>query len=166
MLHISDWERAGRFLLVVAATLVFASPARTARAGETLTLEGAIRRAWEQNPEIRQAAGEVEAARARAAGARAPVHGNPDLSIAAGPRSGAGERSIDVELSITQRIEIGGRRRARIDAATAAVKVAEARLSQLRGAVAADVREAFGRALAAEHHLDLNRDRRVEFHLP
>ena len=158
MLHISDWERAGRFLLVVAATLVFASPARTARAGETLTLEGAIRRAWEQNPEIRQAAGEVEAARARAAGARAPVHGNPDLSIAAGPRSGAGERSIDVELSITQRIEIGGRRRARIDAATAAVKVAEARLSQLRGAVAADVREAFGRALAAEAHEQVARD--------
>lgn len=155
--------RAGVLLLALAATL---APARTARADEALTLEAAIRRAWEQNSDIRAAEAEVDAARARAAGARAQRLGNPELSIGAGPRFGSGERApgdrhgstIDVELSITQPIEIGGRRRARIDAAAASVNVAEARLAELRGAVAADVREAFGRALAAEAHGQVARD--------
>jgi cobalt-zinc-cadmium efflux system outer membrane protein len=75
-----------------------------------------------------------------------------------GPRSRSTERTIDYEVSITQPIEIAGRRRARIDATAAAAKAAEARLAEWRGAVAADVREAFGRALAAEAHEQLATD--------
>jgi cobalt-zinc-cadmium efflux system outer membrane protein len=149
MLHISGLERCRLFPLVVAVALLLAS---TAHAGETLTLAGAIRRAWERNPGIREAEAEVEAARAQVAGARLLSQNNPELSVAVGPRSGPTERTVDYELSITQPIEIAGRRRARIDAATASVKAAEARLAERRSAVAAEVREAFGRAVAAEAH--------------
>lgn len=155
MLHIDCLERCGLFPLVVATTLVLAS---AAHAGETLTLDGSIRRAWEQNPGVREAEADVEAARARVAGARLLTQDNPDLSIAVGPRSRAMERSVDYELSITQPIDIAGRRRARIDATAASVKAAEARLAERRGTVAADVREAFGRALAAEAHEQLAMD--------
>jgi cobalt-zinc-cadmium efflux system outer membrane protein len=149
MLQNSCLKRRKLFPLLAAATLVLAS---TAHAGETLTLAGAIGRAWEQNPGIREAEAELEAARARVTGARLLSQDNPELSIAVGPRSGPMERTIDYELSITQPIEIAGRRRARIDATTASVKAAEARLAERRGAVGAEVREAFGRALAAEAH--------------
>ena len=155
MLRTSDLTRHGRFALVIATMLVLAS---AAHADETLTLEGAVQRAWEQNPGVREAAADVEAARARVAGARLLTQDNPELSIAVGPRSRPAERSIDYELSITQPIELGGRRRARIDATAAAVKAAEARLEERRGAVAAEVREAFGRALAAEAHEQLAMD--------
>jgi cobalt-zinc-cadmium efflux system outer membrane protein len=149
MSQTSCLERCGLVLLTVAVALVLAS---TAHAGETLTLDGAIRRAWQQSPGIRDAEAEVAAARARVVGARLPSQHNPELSIAVGPRSGPTARTVDYELSITQPIEIAGRRRARIDAATASVKAAEARLAERRGAVVAEVREAFGRALAAEAH--------------
>jgi outer membrane protein, heavy metal efflux system len=155
MLHIEYLERYRLFPLVIATALVLAS---TAHADETLTLEGAIRRAWEQNPGVREAEAEVEAARARVAGARLLIQDNPDLNIAVGPRSRPMERTVDYELSITQPIDVGGRRRARIEATTASVKAAEARLAQWRGSVAADVREAFGRALAAEAHEQLAMD--------
>lgn len=155
MLHGDCPGRYAFLPLVIATTLVLAS---AAHADEALTLEDAIQRAWAQSPGVREAEAEVEAARARGAGARLLAQSNPELSIAVGPRSRPAERTIDFELSITQPIEIGGRRRARIDATAASVKAAEARLAERRGAVAAGVREAFGRALAAEAHEQLAMD--------
>lgn len=154
MLHV-DCLRRYRLFVLVMATLVLAS---AAQADEALTLESAIQRAWEQHPGVRAAEADAEAARARVAGARRLVQDNPDLEVAVGPRSRATDRTVDYEVSITQPIDVTGRRRARIDAARASLKAAEARLAEARGAVAADVREAFGRALAAEAHEQLAAD--------
>jgi outer membrane protein, heavy metal efflux system len=61
-------------------------------------------------PRLRQAAIRSGYAEAERAGAAALLAENPVLELAVGPRLGGNQRDIDVELGLSQAIEIGGQR--------------------------------------------------------
>lgn len=130
-------------------SLVAVSIAGAAWASEPLTLPAATERALTRSPDVGAAEAEVRAARSRLDGASALLASNPELSASAGPRENAERRTFDYEAALSQRIELGGQRGARVAAARAAVGAAEARLSATRARVAIEVREAVGRASAA-----------------
>jgi cobalt-zinc-cadmium efflux system outer membrane protein len=140
--------------LVALALLALAAPA-FARGEDPLALAAATERALASHPEVRQAEADVRAARARAEGASALLASNPEASVAAGPRRDGGRRSTDWEASLSQRVEIGGQRGARIAAARAEVAAAEARLAARRASVAGEVRELLGRLAAARLRTEL-----------
>jgi cobalt-zinc-cadmium efflux system outer membrane protein len=131
-----------------------ASGAATAQQ-RTLTLAEAVRLAQEGNPDVRLLAAEIDAARARLAGASLLLQANPAVTATTGPRSSPAGRSRDESFQVLQQLEIGGQRGARIDAAQATLDAAEARFKAARAEVTAAVREAFGRALAARQRAQL-----------
>ncbi len=96
-------------IAAVAGAFCLVPPLVTA---EPLTLDDALARAAVR-PSLRGAALGVDAARARAAGARRAAY-NPELSASAGPQFGAGGLSPRIELGLAQTLERGGKRRARI----------------------------------------------------
>ena len=124
-------------------------------ADRSVTLGEAIRIALERNADVRSAAADLEAARARVAGASLVLQHNPDLDVAAGPRMRAGRDGRDYDVFVSQAVEVAGQRGARREMADAGLRAVEARLGARRVAVAAEVREAFGRALAARAHVEL-----------
>jgi outer membrane protein, heavy metal efflux system len=132
--------------IFLAAAVVVASAARA----EPITDERAVAIALERNPELAGLEADVRAARARLAGAELPLQLNPEVSAGAGPRRDRGERTTDVEVSVSQRLEVFGQRGARIDVAAAERQAWEARLAARRVAIAAEVRSAFARGLAAD----------------
>ncbi|MBI5068739.1 MAG: TolC family protein [Deltaproteobacteria bacterium] len=129
--------------------LLVAAAAGEAGAADPLTLAVATEWALARNGEVRAAEAEVGAARARLEGASFFLASNPELSVGVGPREAEGRRTVDREVALSQRIELGGQRGARVAAARAAVGAAEARLSATRVRVSAAVRELLGRASAA-----------------
>jgi cobalt-zinc-cadmium efflux system outer membrane protein len=129
--------------------LVAVATAGAARAGEPLTLAVAVERALAQNTDVRAAEAEVRAAKARLEGASVLLAANPEVSAGVGPRDTGDRRTIDYEVALSQRIELGGQRGARAAAARAAVGAAEARLAATRARIAAEVRDLLGRAVAA-----------------
>ncbi|MCM2334183.1 MAG: TolC family protein, partial [Anaeromyxobacteraceae bacterium] len=125
---------------VVVLALLASSTASAAGAAEPLTLPAATARALARSPEVRSAAAEVRAARARLEEASRVLASNPELSLGGGPRDGGPGRTTDLELALSQRIEVGGQRSARVASARAGLGAAEARLSSARARLAADVR--------------------------
>jgi len=135
-----------RFSLALIVSLLVPGAVQAQR--ESLTADQVVRLAQTNNPDLRTLAGEIDAAKARLLGASLLLQGNPSLTLTAGPRSSPIGRSRDENIQLMQPIEIGGKRNARIEAAAAMVDVAEARLKARQAEIAAEVREAFGRALA------------------
>ncbi|MEQ1490181.1 MAG: TolC family protein, partial [Terricaulis sp.] len=105
-------------LLGSAASALFASPA-IAQAAQALTLEDAIARAVEADPGLQAAAAGVDAARGGLRQAR--VRPNPELSAEVENFNGEGElRGFDgaeTTFSLSQEVELGGRRGARVQLA-------------------------------------------------
>ncbi len=132
--------------------------AATAAGAEPLTSERAVELALERNPELAAVAADARAAGARLSGAELLLHSNPELSAGAGPRRNGAARSTDLEVSLSQRVEVFGQRGARIDVAQAERDAAEKRLAARRVAVAAEVRSAFARVLAADRLVALARE--------
>ena len=130
----------------------------TAADAEPLTSDRAVEFALERNPELAALAADVGAARARLSGAELPLQSNPEISAGAGPRRNGAAHSTDLEVSLSQRVEVFGQRGARIDVAQAERAAAEKRLASRRVAVAAEVRSAFARVLAAERLVALARE--------
>ncbi len=121
-----------------------------------LTLDDAISTALEKNPAILSLQAEISGARGRLRGASRLVRDNPELEGAFGPRRAPGEEDTnDLELSLTQELEIFGQRSARVDAAEALLAAGEDRLQARRVELAAEVRTAFARALAADQRLSI-----------
>jgi cobalt-zinc-cadmium efflux system outer membrane protein len=112
-------------------------------------VEEAVEVALQRNASLAVAAAEISAARARLEGASLVARENPELELSAGPRRARGETSFDVEVGLSQRLELLGQRGLRRLAARRALAAAEARLELRRVEVAAEVREAFFRALAS-----------------
>lgn len=133
----------------LAALALLAAGAGGARADAPLTLLSATERALAESVEIRVAAAEVRAAEARLQAASAPLASNPELSGGAGARSGQAGRTLEYQVALSQRVEVGGQRGARVAAARASLGAARARLGAARARVAADVRELLGRIAAA-----------------
>ena len=120
-----------------------------ARGAEAIGVEEAVDVALQRNASLAVAAAEVAAARARLAGASVISQHNPELDLSAGPRRAGGETSLDLELGLSQRLDVFGQRGLRREGARRVLAAAEARLEMRRVQVAAEVRDAFFRALAA-----------------
>jgi cobalt-zinc-cadmium efflux system outer membrane protein len=121
--------------------------------GKSITVQQAVELALERNASILSARADVAAARARLDGASVLLRSNPEIEGSAGPRHTPDGRSTDLGFGISQRIEVFGQRGARIDAAKALASAAEAGLESRQVAIAAEVREAFARRLAAARRL-------------
>jgi cobalt-zinc-cadmium efflux system outer membrane protein len=141
---------------VVRRALALALLLPSAAAGaDGIGVEGAVDVALQRNASLLSLQSEVAAARARLGGASLLLQENPELEVGAGSRRDGGERSTDWEVGVSQRLEPWGQRGLRREAARQLVAAAEARLEMRRVEVAAEVRTAFHRALAAGEQVKL-----------
>lgn len=115
-----------------------------------LTLAGALEWAQQYNGDLRVLSAEVAALEARSEQARALP--NPSLEyLREGSREQGGSTSVQVSIPL----ELGGKRAARFDAATAETRVAAADHAAGRLRVQAEVVAAFHEAYLAELRLEL-----------
>lgn len=88
---------------------------------EPITLADALARAAESSPRVSQAKAQADAAEARAR--QAGVSPNPEISLEvenfAGTGAFEGLRSTETTLALSQRLELGGKRSARVGVASA-----------------------------------------------
>lgn len=114
----------------------------------TLTIADALAEAEERSPAIVAARARIEAAEARLG--QAGVRTNPELSVEVenvlGTGDLAGLRGAELTVSVSQRLDLFGRRRARVGAAQAAAAVERLRLAVARADLAQAVRETFAQA--------------------
>jgi outer membrane protein TolC len=104
----------------VPACLLIATGASVAQP-TSLTFEQVAARVRDQAPRVLAARARIDEARGRLAGARQRLPENPVIEAAAGPRQMSGGRLTDVDLSVSQGFEPGGRRAARLASAEAGV---------------------------------------------
>ncbi len=121
------------------------SQQRTAR---VLTLEEALALARERGGTVILARGRIEEARARQAQAGRRFQENPVLEVDGGYRC-AGDGFFDFEAAVTQGLDAGRRRSARVAGAQAALDRAEAELAEARRLLLREVRTGFVRGLMA-----------------
>lgn len=130
---------------------------RTGPLPATLTLEQALEEAAARSPAIVAAEAEVEASRGRLRQAGFRI--NPQLSVdvenfaGTGPFSGV--NGVETTISINQRLDLGGRRSSRINAAQAALVAQETRLAIARADLGQSVRTQFASAAATRERLSL-----------
>ena len=137
-----------------AALVVLFSITAGARA-EQITLAEAVRRASESNAELAALAAELRAAEssARQAGRRA----NPEVELSV-ENAGAQEAATETTVAVGQLLELGGDRRARVDAATAAREIVRTHYDAHRRELEARVRVTFATLLAAQQQLTIVRE--------
>lgn len=132
---------------------------RTGPLPAALSLERALDESEARAPAIVAARAALEAshARLRQAGLRA----NPQLDVTvenfAGSGPYAGFDGTETSVQLSQRLDLGGRRAARIGGAETAVRAEEIRLAIAKADLAQSVRSQFGAALAAEARLAVAR---------
>jgi cobalt-zinc-cadmium efflux system outer membrane protein len=138
------------FAAVFAACLI----PRGAIAQEPLTLEAAVARARSRSAAVRVAEGRAEEARLRLA--HLPwLRDNPVAEAALGRREQPAPN--DIELGVSQMLELGGGRSARRAEAEAVLVQAEAALLEEQRGVVRDTAGAYLRALSAADRLRLGR---------
>lgn len=123
----------------------------------TLTLDDVLTRVLTQNPKL---ASFIQAARAREHEARqAGRYPNPELSVEVGNIGGSGEASgtdhAETTIRISQRLELGGKRKQRQDVGRLDHAVAERDANIARAEVLAEAKERFFTTLAAQKRLTL-----------
>ena len=106
-------------LAVVGAMLGLA----TVTCAEPITIDQALGRAAHR-PSVAISALDIDAARANARGAALPLY-NPELSGGGGPQFGSGAASFQLQIGISQTIECGGKRPARVEVADSQVRGSE-----------------------------------------
>lgn len=140
----TSWKRCV-LLLLFAPAIAGAAP---------VTVDEAISTALDRNATILGLRAEIEGLRARVRGTSRLLRSNPEVAGAFGPRRSSGEETTnDLEVSLSQELELFGQRSARRDSAAATVQAAEGRLESRRVEVVAEVRTVFARALAGEQRL-------------
>ena len=121
----------------------------------TLTLVQSLDEAAARSPAVVAAQAEVAAAEARVR--QSGYRSNPELSLEVENVAGTGElrgvRSMETTLAVNQRLDLGGRRSARVDSARAALTVQQIRLAIARADLGQSVREQFARAVSAREKL-------------
>ncbi len=144
--------------VVVLAIGLLAGKARIATAAETITLDQALERADAENPEIKAAVAELRAAEGRRVGA-ATIPYNPELGVGLGPSfvgpafEGGKTTLYAYEASLSQRLELGGKRSKRTSAALSQQEAARLRLDWTRWRVQAQARRAYRLAIVARERL-------------
>lgn len=136
------------------------NPSLAPRGGDlpsALTLEQALEEAEARSPAIIAARAAVDAAEARVR--QAGFRSNPELSVEIENFAGTGElsglRRTESTVALNQRLDLGGRRQARVGVARAEFEVQRIRLAMARADLAQAVREQFARAVAARERLQL-----------
>lgn len=142
-----------RIILIAGVILLAAAPA-SAQQKEVLTLASVLELARSSAPAVVAARLRIEEARGRVVGARLPFTSNPTIGAAAGRRSGP-TATGEYELEVAQDLTLPSRRRARIDAARAAVAQEEARSGEVERDVLRQVATAFLLALEARERADV-----------
>ena len=130
-----------------------APPASTPSSFPSLTLSDALAAAARNNPSLRGARADAEAS----AGAlmQAGARPNPEVSFL---QEGFNRAERTSTALINQTIELGGKRRARLDVASYGREAANASLDEQRAAVRADVIAAFYGLLAAQRQLEVTEE--------
>lgn len=139
--------------LVTIACLMAAGSA----SAETVTLEEALKRAVEGNPDLQAAGADVEVSEGMLLGARKLPY-NPELGAQLGPSFGDGQTFFDYEVGLSQTVELGGKRGDRVAGAEARCGGAEARQRWTRYLTTLQVRRAFFLALVARSRMETARD--------
>ncbi len=137
---------------VILAIAVLAWQARSTMAAEAITLDQALERAVTENPEIRAAVAELRAAEGRRVAAGTIAY-NPEFDARLGRPSGGGQTGYDYEVSLSQRLELGGKRSKRTSAAEAQQESSRLRLEWTRWRVRVQVRRAYWLAIVARDRL-------------
>lgn len=145
------------------APAVGAEPAPTAARHQhpALTLDQAISRALQSAPRAAAAQARVDAAAATVD--QAGVLPNPEFGVEVENFEGSGPfrgfDSVETTYGLSQTIELGGKRAARVDAAGAARRAAAHDLTATRLDLVRDVRVAFAEAAAAAEAVALAEER-------
>lgn len=141
-----------RIIGPVGLVLLFCLPL-PAQEGVTLTLGDALERARQSAPSIVAARLRIGEARGRVIGAALPFSSNPAVELEGGRRSGESS-STDYGIEVGQDIDPPRRRRARIDAADAAVRQEEQRIAEVERATLRQVATTFLRAAEARERAE------------
>lgn len=123
-----------------------------------LTLDEALDLARARAPTVLAARARIDVARGRLTGASVWQPFNPQVQAGAGPRWSDSGEAIDVDVGLSQRFELGGRRAARIAGAEAGVDEASARAEAATRRLLRDVAASYLRAAYAEERLGIARD--------
>lgn len=150
------WRRA----FTGACALQFAMAAVAMAQPQAVSLEEALAQAQANSPLIVAANARVTAAEGRAR--QAGVSPNPELGVEVENAIGTGRFSdlsrTEVTVSLDQRLERGGKRRARLALAAAELDFARLDLIRVRADLVRDVRQAFADLVSAEQSLTLTRE--------
>ena len=130
-------------------------PVPDPRAGDQVSLGGILAFADHRSPLLAVARSTRSRAEAARVAASSLLPSNPELSVAVGPRFGAGGSGIDVDVTLTQQLEIAGERGLRKEAAERLRELTDAEIEQMRWAVHCDVHAAFHRALVEQERVRL-----------
>lgn len=130
-------------------------PPRSGPLPASLSLSQAVEEAEARSPLIVAAQADVAAAEARVL--QSGYRNNPELSFELEDVAGTGRlrglRSAQATLAINQRLDLSGRRSARVEAARASFAVQQVRLAVARAELLQSVREQFARSVAARERL-------------
>jgi outer membrane protein, heavy metal efflux system len=121
----------------------------------TLTLPQALEMARKRAPVVLSARARIEEARGRLKGASVLFQQNPAIDVAAGPRISNPERFTDVDVALSQEMELGGRRKSRMAGAQAGIEREIADSGEATRRLLREVAVAFSRALAAQERVRL-----------
>ncbi|NWE18499.1 TolC family protein [Pseudomonas sp. P7548] len=135
-----------RTLLGAAALWAAASAVQA----QTLTLDSALQTAFANNPDLAAAQWEIDIA--RGGRQQAGLIPNPVVSLDA---EDTRRDTRTTTLKLSQTLELGGKRGARIDVATRAQDAAALTLEQRRNGLRAEVIDSYYSALRAQKRLDL-----------
>lgn len=131
-------------------------PLASAEDGQSprLTLEQALGEASTRSPVLRARRAERDQADARLITART-YRFNPEVGVWAADREGPGGSSTDRGIELGQEIELGGKRRRRVEQARAELDAARARLRRDEQLLSAQIRVAFVEALRVRELLQV-----------
>jgi outer membrane protein, heavy metal efflux system len=150
-------------LLVVSLGGVTAPPAMcrdssSGSATNSLTLEGAIRLALADNPQLRAAGGQIRGAAGRAY--QAKLWANPDLELSAEdwPTGGGGFSDAKKLVGVSQTVPFPGKKGLDGKIGTLGVRVSEAEYGLRRVELVREVKMSFFEVLAAGRLVDVSRE--------
>jgi cobalt-zinc-cadmium efflux system outer membrane protein len=130
-------------------------PVADPTASKEVSLGGILAYADDHSPVLAVARSTRSRAEAARTAAAVLLPANPELSVAAGPRMGGDGTGIDVQVSLTQQIQIAGERGLRLEAADRLRELTDAEIEEIRWAVHCDVHAGFHRALIERERMRL-----------
>ncbi|MBQ1560226.1 MULTISPECIES: TolC family protein [unclassified Caulobacter] len=154
-------SRYARSAAIFGAVLALAGSGALSRAlAEPLTLDAAIMRAQTQSPLVTAAEASVKAAEGRAR--QADLMPNPEAGLQSENFAGSGPYgrfgAAETTATISQRLELGGKRRTRAAAANAEVDAARIGFVIAKADLTQEVSVRYAEALAAQDRLALARE--------